>query len=379
MRIHRYLAVPALLLAVHASAAAAQADAVLREDLRIGSLDGPAALDLFGTIAVDRAGRMWIAQPRDGRIRVFAADGSHVFDVGRQGEGPGEFGRIGKLYYREGAVHALDTRLRRVTTFDGAGDVVETRSLVAAAAASRGGDQYIFGDSVLTLRDRTTDDGTVTGRFLTVMAADGTGQRVLLELPSYTTATHQIDFGGGLILRGPRLPFSDFVAFAVAPDGSGIAVVDQDGAAAGDRTSATVRVIRADGRERRFEVPSARVPVAREQVAREIAPVLAELADLPDGLSRAEAERILRDAYGAEYHPPVSRLLLGLDGTVWIRRERVDPAVDLWQVLDDDGSLAARVRLPAGATVLAADRAHVWARVQDELDVPYLVRYRLVY
>lgn len=369
------LMAPALLLALTASGTSAQEEVVLRDDLRIGSLEGPNALDLFGTVAVDDAGRMWIAQPRQGMIRVFGPDGRRLFDVGRQGDGPGEFRGMGKLYYRDGAVHAIDTRLRRVTSFDADGDVVGTRSLVAAAAATQGGGQYLFGDSILAVRDRTTDDGTVTGRFLTVLSAAGEGQRMLLELPAYTTSTHQIDFGGGAVLRGPRLPFSDYIPFAVGPDGNGIAVVDQAGAAAGERTSASVRVIRADGRVRSFTVPSARVRVTREQVAETIAPVLAEMTDLPNFPSRAESERILTAAVDEEYHPPVSQLLLGRDGTVWVRRERTNASRDLWQVVHEDGSFA--VRIPAEVTVLAADRQHVWARVQDEFDVPYLVRYRL--
>jgi hypothetical protein len=56
--------------------------------------DGAAAPEYeFGSIwglAVDAAGRLYVADGQSNMVRVYTADGRYVFDIGRQGAGPGE-------------------------------------------------------------------------------------------------------------------------------------------------------------------------------------------------------------------------------------------------------------------------------------------------
>jgi hypothetical protein len=71
--------------------------------------------------------------------------------------------------------------------------------------------------------------------------------------------------------------------------------------------------------------------------------------------------------------PPVSSLLLGRDGSVWLRRENTGAKESAWWVLDVDGALYGSVAFPANASLLAAERGRVWAMVFDSLDV--ITRY----
>lgn len=62
-------------------------------DLRIGQLEGEPPY-LFGEIAdlaLDTAGRIYVADRQASEIRVFARSGRYLFTAGREGEGPGEF------------------------------------------------------------------------------------------------------------------------------------------------------------------------------------------------------------------------------------------------------------------------------------------------
>lgn len=62
-------------------------------DLRIGQFEGEAPY-LFGEIAdvaLDTAGRIWVADLQASEIRVFDRSGRYLFTAGREGEGPGEF------------------------------------------------------------------------------------------------------------------------------------------------------------------------------------------------------------------------------------------------------------------------------------------------
>lgn len=62
-------------------------------DLRIGSVVGEPEYT-FGRImdvAYDATGRIFVADADAKRVRVYDGSGSHLFDVGRSGQGPGEF------------------------------------------------------------------------------------------------------------------------------------------------------------------------------------------------------------------------------------------------------------------------------------------------
>lgn len=79
-------------------------------DLAIGTLDG--SHDQFGEpsgVAVDRAGRIYLADQQYNSIRVFDSTGHYLFGIGRPGKGPGElsgpcclaFDRSGDLWVRD--------------------------------------------------------------------------------------------------------------------------------------------------------------------------------------------------------------------------------------------------------------------------------------
>lgn len=62
---------------------------------------------------------------------------------------------------------------------------------------------------------------------------------------------------------------------------------------------------------------------------------------------------------------------------MWIRREEGASDFVLWHVLNERGAIEASVRLPKTVYVHQASRSHLWGVTHDELDVPYVVRYRV--
>ena len=97
--------------------------------LSIGAIDGPDEV-LFGriaSVAVDGAGNFIVADGQIGEIRIFDASGAHLQTIGGAGEGPGEFrGLAGAWPTAEGAIVAVDTRLRRITRFGPDGELLAT-------------------------------------------------------------------------------------------------------------------------------------------------------------------------------------------------------------------------------------------------------------
>jgi hypothetical protein len=110
-------------------------------------------------------------------------------------------------------------------------------------------------------------------------------------------------------------------------------------------------------------------------------------------MSDAQRERRRSEAREAitfpEHHPPVRRIVAGQDGTIWLLRELALPdLVDRWEAYSANGDLLGTVLIDDGRSsrvpweprlnVLRATRDEIWATTLDELDVPYIHRYRVV-
>lgn len=107
----------------------------LLEDLRIGrAVDGQRdSPDVFGSIvalAIDDAGRIYVADYQSSDIRVFDATGSPIRRIGRKGEGPGEFQFLAGIAWQRqaGILWAMDPVRHRLIAFDSTGTLlVENR------------------------------------------------------------------------------------------------------------------------------------------------------------------------------------------------------------------------------------------------------------
>lgn len=73
---------------------------------------------VFSGLEVDGQGRIYVGDGLEFTIRVYDSEGTHLRDIGRRGEGPGEFQRIHALRVAGGNLHVLDYNQRRITVFD---------------------------------------------------------------------------------------------------------------------------------------------------------------------------------------------------------------------------------------------------------------------
>jgi hypothetical protein len=91
----------------------------------------------------------------------------------------------------------------------------------------------------------------------------------------------------------------------------------------------------------------------------------------PAGISRREYERLIRAALNLpEFEPPVSRLLIGRDNSIWLRREHLGGGEVVWNVLDDVGNPVAIARTDADITLFQMDRDAAWGVETDDLAYP---------
>lgn len=92
----------------------------LVEEVRFGTLDGDEryAFGRIGDLAVGDDGVIWVCDSQAKAIRRFSPEGEALGTVGREGEGPGEFGDPGSVErLGDGRMATWDQRLFRVSFF----------------------------------------------------------------------------------------------------------------------------------------------------------------------------------------------------------------------------------------------------------------------
>jgi hypothetical protein len=373
----------------------------LEETLRIGSVGGEDALSSVVDLTIGPAGDVYVAQEAIPNVTVFAADGSLSRVIGRAGRGPGEFDgapvRLGwladTLWVSDfGATHffGLDgTEARQVSfyvrlasegSFFRPGAALSDGTLLGYRLLGGGISQFYAADSLSVLRFSPSGD------VLDTIARIAQPLRVQRENSSPTE--HPLDDWAG----ASGLPV------VVTPDGSSIVYVG---------------TVRADARNPSFDLLKLSIfgdTLLQRAVAYEPRPLTESDRDwlrdafaarmagdyVPSstmiGLTAAASERIRAAATEAitfpEFYPPVRRIVAGRDGSMWLLRELTLPdRVDRWELYDADGAFRGAVSVRQGRSalepwwprldVLAATSDEIWGVTLDELDVPYIHRYRI--
>lgn len=354
-------------------------------DVRVAFDDGPGALTSVSGLTVGRDGRVYVSQPQEGIVRVYDSRGRFLRKIGRSGAGPGEFERPSRLGWRGDTLWVGDSPQARISLFRPNGSFV--RSITFTQAGPLTGGRPNVPGSLLA-------DGSVLGLWLPPMYTLAGAKPVVEPLVRFSPRGDPLGVLGRRQRRQEFVrvrsgtsstyfaqPFSDSPLTAVAPDGSGLVIVTRAAATSRRQASFTVRKVSFSGRtafERAYPyTPRPLTGDAVESVVNKHAGGMQEAKFRTP--PAAAARRLIREAlYRPGYLAPVTDVVLGRDGTIWLRREATGRAVFDWQVLDAAGRPVGRVSLPAKVAVQYADRTQVWGVELDELDVPTLVRFRVV-
>jgi hypothetical protein len=109
----------------------------------------------------------------------------------------------------------------------------------------------------------------------------------------------------------------------------------------------------------------------------------AELAALPGAVEAFPGPASRRQALitgmlnRPRYHPPISDLLVGFDGTTWLRWPDTREGDVRWEVLDPEGQPLWTFEADRRLELVAADGEEVWGLKPDEEGRTHLMRYRL--
>ena len=398
---------PALVLAV-ILAAGCQSDGISSPDsfadapwtfdgpeVRIGSLDDPDYIfSPVYRLALSPDGLLHSLHPDEATIRQWTAKGAPAGSVGRAGEGPGEFAAPYNMGLFGDSLWVWDVLRNRASYFDPAGEFLGSVSAMVGFGEPDG----------LPLRPvRPFRDGGFLGMALPFLDQVATGQLtrtpfVLMDVegntqshiwmhphePRDVLALLTEDGTGGSYSSQPFLDDAlptdiDHGLLAVerrAWTGDGEAVVTVTGIGFTGDTLFTSRVLYTP-----TPLPAARVDSVVRATAERMHP---SMSRRKPGLTIRELEEDIRRAiYAPAYLPAVAELAVARNGNIWLRR--FDPVesetgeqMNEWWILDPAGSPMARAHTPAGLRMMLIGDEAVWGVVSDEMDVDYIVRYRLV-
>lgn len=376
------------LLAIVAGATPVQAERwTVREELRIGSADDSAqALTRVGDVLIGRDGLIYIAQPADQTIRVFDDAGRLVRSIGRSGSGPGEFQMLQHIGFVRDTLYATDQALRRVSFFVPASGFVRTQALASPLIGTQPPEIYSP-----TVPSRLLPDGTslVWPSIAVRWLAAGKNRIPMFRLSSdamkldtiaqaeFEVPNVVINFQGRGI--GATKPFPDGPLYSFLVDGTGVLIVRRRVAAVRSATFHVGKVDLAGDTVFLREIQYQPVPVSEVLISEAVAQIHERLARRPPSPGPNDILTALRDGnHIPRTLPPVTEASSGSDGTIWLKRERTQAPRTVWQVLSPDGTLRATVELGRNQSVKAVSGNTLIVTELDSLDVPYVVRYRIL-
>lgn len=326
---------------------------------------------------------VYVGQPREYHVKVIdLSSGRVVRTIGRRGAGPGEVESITRLSWHGDTLVVADRLQGRISLFDTAGTHVRTERTIsrplpplgrpALGVAMAPGGRYwgeVMPEMMLIASGRMTQLPVV------LMNAAGEVERTLASL-RVAGMMAAVNYGRGVSVFVQ--PLADRTLQEYAPDGSRLALVDMDtrGSGADAERVFTVTMLSHTGQQQYRQAFRYRAKPVETDSRDSLLAVYAD--NFTPGNPRASDRLALAREHVAipALQPPVSDVLVSGDGSVWLRREEI-AAPDRWAVLDAQGRHIANVTAPARARLLTATGSFAFGSIEDELGVPYIVRYRI--
>ncbi|WP_420463683.1 6-bladed beta-propeller [Candidatus Palauibacter sp.] len=381
-------------LAAEPELSGAHSDLTAHLELRIDeALDPDWPLTKVGDVVIGHDGRLFVSQPQARAVYVLDETGRVTDTIGRQGEGPGEFMGLAALGLLGDTLFASDPDLGRVSFFSPDGDFIRSRQWIADMEPRRvedgsqllllpgppvalfSGGSALVRPNMMLLPEPPGEEVRRTTLRIPLLKIDAESRVVdTLAWEETTSATV------GLRRRGSvfqiAAPFQRHPHTAIMPNGAGV-VVARD--LESGRASVSVNRI-GPGADTLFSrnYTYRPIPVAEADLERSLGDLTVFPPDVDGGPDGPDFMRPLREAgLVPETLPPVTGLVAGQDGSIWLRREEGAADRIAWTVLEKNGEVRGTVSLPCGHRVVAALETVMVAVEEDEFDVPSVLRYRV--
>lgn len=375
-----FLLVP--LLACADGAPIAYPSLELVEEVRIDRAN--ADLLPVDALAVSRENEVFISQNAVNAIRAFAPAGGEIAWIDGEATPSGSFGDIGRMGFKGDSLWAYDDRLRRILLFTPALTVDYTIRLptqIRLPIPAGGAPMDFHAIRPLAM----TPEGRIHGL---LGSPDPRGREYDFDVRNYASVdpageghrlVARVAVGGRTAVMqstGRRIAMS----FPFAPEPIYEASID-------GRYSVLVEVTRERRRSGAFGVTlfgtSGDTIYSREYPYRPLA-VPRGVRDSVIAAVAGPWERVDPDLFAAyrrrsgDYrtYPPVEDVVVGRDGSVWLRlvpREEGTP----YLVIDPSGEPLGEIVVPARLRLEVADYPHAWGLLADDDELDSIVRVRI--
>ncbi len=340
--------------------------------VRIGVVEGEPEYQLFRAWSAVRMadGRIVIANGGTSELRFYDSEGRYLFSVGREGEGPGEFRDLQRVWALPGdSLLAYDFFPSKLSIFTPAGEFV--RSVHVRAPDGRQVlVQGALGDGTLIVQGAPSwgAPGATSGIVrdsVPYYRFDRDGR--LLDTLGWFPSTEAYRIVSGVDWTMTGRPFPRAPVRTVAPDRLVFGPAD----------AYELLVYAPDGRlERLIRLPH----VVRRVMPEDVTAFRARRLEQAEREgTRARMERILAELPYPETMPPYRNLLVDADANLWVADYRAsDDEPASWRVFSEDGEYLGVVALPPGLEPLQVGPDFVLARAVDDLEVESIQVHRLV-
>ena len=358
-----------------------ETEARLVPEVSIGELDGPEEylFGQIGSLAVDSDRNVYVFDEQALHVRVFDASGTHVTTLGREGEGPGEFGRAETIaVLPDGRLLVRDPGNMRVQVFDPASGGTEEWDYNSGNTYRAGAPLYtdVRGRTFLLTSDPSWDD------IIILLGPDGTHLDTLPE-PTMDHERVMVRAETENSSVSSPVPFTPRFFWAVHSSGQFLTGLSSDYRVDLEGDDGVLRI------ERAYDpvpVSDAERAYKRESLVRMVR------FTVPDWTW--DGPRI------PDHKPVFNQLLTGRDGRIWVRLTTEGQRVEnenhnpenpfsepvTWRestrydVFESDGTYLGVVVPPDEFSRYpdpVFDGDLVWAVTVDDLGVQRVVRYRI--
>jgi hypothetical protein len=347
----------------------------LEPELRLGALDGPYAFAALGPVVVSpRTGNVFVGES-PGHILAFDSTGKKLSAFGRVGDGPGEFRNPADIYWSDGHIVAFDAGSNRVSWFTEGGELVESRRIEPDPHSGAGMHALpwapLGGRAFVGVVRQELPDGKLLQLHVRLLRMDGSGNDSILD--QFPEVGRHLHTANGIWHPIPMVPGS---LFAADPRGSSVVVVHQYAPQSDDAGMFRVRKVGGDGRlafSRTYRYTPSPIPDGYvEDLVEKQHDAMQRL-----GLSAREEVHLI-NRYIPDFLTPIGDVRVGVDGSIWLKRQTEDTDSASWWVLDQGGDLIAQLHPPQGIRIRHVDAETVWGIELDSLGVNYLVKYGIV-
>ena len=343
----------------------------------IGGQEGDPDYELYRVTDAVRlpGGRIVIGNSGTNQIRLYDESGTHLSDVGGQGEGPGEFAFISWVSkYRGDSIAAYDMRLMRVSVFDGDGHFARSIPVRGMEEGGRGEAYGVFDDGsalVGAVTLRPPDDGSDGYRNeepLYRVSAEGEtggslhaspGDEMFRYNAGGTAARSLVFFGAPMFGKSTTYALHGNRFFVASNDNYEISVHGPDGA-----VQSIVR-----RQHDPIEVTDADVQALKEE----------QLGDnIPPGM-RGPMTDVLDATPIRETMPAYDSVFVDQVGNIWAEvYRRPGETLRQWTVFDTQGVLLGTLPMPDRLVILDVGDNYVLGKWTDELDIEHVQMYELI-